>query len=335
MKKLFLFIVVVLLTAVFTSFQTAVAAPPRQDGEEDAHADDEVIPTKDCQECHLDVAAHWEDSSHANAYKNEAFQEEWQSQGEPTECLACHTTNYNPATGEYEAEGVSCESCHGEVTGQHPPMPVPILADSEYCGSCHTTSLSEWHRSAHAAEDIGCMDCHDPHSQGKLFETTDELCLNCHNEDERAEMYLEDLHVENGVGCMDCHSVVLPLDPPPDDGIVPTGHAFGISAATCVACHTDSLHAGEPLPGYEEGTLAHNGAITQTETFTPTLTLASTDHNGLSLEQQIQALETSIASNNVTMVFQGAIVGLVLGGTTAWIISQNIRARRRKEEEAE
>ena len=97
---------------------------------------------------------------------------------------------------------MSCESCHGEVTGQHPPMPVPILADSEYCGSCHTTTLSEWHRSAHAAEDIGCMDCHDPHNQGELFETTDELCLNCHNEDERAEAYLEDLHVGNGVGCM-------------------------------------------------------------------------------------------------------------------------------------
>ena len=327
MKKLLLLLMALLITAVFTSFQTVTAAPPRQDGEEDAHADDEIIPTKDCQECHLDVASHWEGSPHADAYENEAFQERWLGLDQPAECLACHTTNFDPATGEFEAAGVECRACHGEVTGQHPPMPVPILADTEYCGSCHTTTLSEWHITAHASEGIGCMDCHDPHSQGKLFETSDELCLNCHNEEERAEAYLEDLHVENGVGCMDCHAVVIPPDPLPDDGVVPTGHSFAISAATCVACHTDSLHAGEPLPEYAEGALVHG------ETFTPTVVIASTDPNALSPEQQIQALETSIASNNITLVFQGAIVGLVLGGSTAWIISQNIRARRRKEEE--
>jgi hypothetical protein len=54
---------------------------------------------------------------------------------------------------------------------------------------------------------------------------------------------------------------------------------------------------------------------------------------GLTPEQQIQALEAALANQNVTLLFQGGIVGLALGGTTAWFVAQNIRARRREEDE--
>ncbi|HIP70352.1 MAG TPA: hypothetical protein EYH05_03030 [Anaerolineae bacterium] len=216
---------------------------------------------------------------------------------------------------------------------------MPILADTEYCGTCHTTTLGEWHRTGHATEDIGCMDCHDPHSQDPLFEAPDDLCLNCHKDD--MEHYLEDLHVQKGIGCVDCHALVIPPDPLPEDGIVPTGHAFTITPQTCVACHTDALHAGFSLPGYEAGAKAalENGT-TEDEVAPISLAFvggdgdddtAVTEEEELSPEQQIQALETALASRNISLLFQGAIVGLVLGGTTAWFIAHNIRARDRED----
>jgi hypothetical protein len=172
-----------------------------------------------------------------------------------------------------------------------------------------------------------------------LFEAPDDLCINCHKDD--MEHYLEDLHVQKGIGCVDCHALVIPPDPLPEDGIVPTGHAFTITPQTCVACHTDALHAGFSLPGYEAGAKAalENGT-TEGEVAPISLAFvggdgdddtAVTEEEELSPEQQIQALETALASRNISLLFQGAIVGLVLGGTTAWFIAHNIRARDRED----
>ncbi len=319
------------LLCLFITVQLAAAAPPQQEGESGGEGETaEVQTTQDCQECHLDVAAHWADSAHAHAFDDKVFQEQWQAKGEPGECLACHTTNYLAATGEYEAEGVECEACHGKVTTNHPPEPIPIKADTQFCGECHTTTLGEWRQTGHATADVGCMDCHDPHSQKALFEVSDDLCINCH--EESMDAYLEDLHVQKGIGCVDCHALVIPPDPLPEDGIVPTGHAFNITPATCVACHTDALHSGFHLPGYEDGAKAAHGSSDGEAELTPTLLKASTEEEGLTPEQQVQALEAALASQNVTLLFQGAVIGLALGGTTAWFVSQNIRARREEDE---
>ena len=227
-------------------------------------------------------------------------------------------------------EGIYCEACHGAVTADHPPELVDIRADTEYCGTCHTTTLNEWHLTSHATAGVGCMDCHDPHSQNALFEVKDDLCINCHQDS--MEKYLEDLHVTKGIGCVDCHALVIPPDPIPDDGIVPTGHAFNITPGTCVACHTDALHAGFSLPGYENGAKGENGEEGELPTLIEKEAGNGADEEGLSPEQQIQALETALASQNVTLIFQGGIVGLVLGGSTAWFVAQNIRAGRREDE---
>ncbi|WP_420631319.1 multiheme c-type cytochrome [Candidatus Leptofilum sp.] len=295
-----------------------------QDDEPDAP----IIPTQECQECHLDVASHWEESAHANAYANEVFQEKWVGLGEPAECLACHTTNFQPATGEFDEEGVACESCHGETTTEHPPEPVPILADTEYCGSCHTTSLGEWHQTGHASEEIGCMDCHDPHSQQPLFEESDALCLNCH--EDSAENYLEDLHIQEGIGCMDCHGLVIPPEEMPDDGVVPTGHSFTINSETCVACHTDTVHAGTALPDYSHDAVAEGELI---DVLTASAGEAEADE--LTPEQKLQTLEAALANRNLALLFQGGVLGLVLGGSTAWFVANNVRQRREHEERDE
>lgn len=329
------------------SDQLAVKSAPAvayaQDTPEPEAAVEMTGEAADCQECHLDVAAHWSESPHAHAFDDDVFQERWSALGAPGECLVCHTTGYVQSTGEFTAEGIQCAGCHGDAPENHPPAPVEIRADTEYCGVCHTTTLGEWRLTGHSTAGIGCSSCHDPHSQQSLFEEPDDLCLNCH-EEEMGD-YLEDTHHQKGIGCVDCHALVIPPDEEPLDGIVPTGHTFTITPGTCVACHTDALHAGFSLPGYEHGAAAANAGGeeaaegeaaaegAEAETIAVADTTAVEAATELSPEQRIQTLEASLASRNMALLFQGAIVGLVLGGTTAWLVSQNMKRNRMTNDE--
>jgi predicted CXXCH cytochrome family protein len=283
---------------------------------------------QDCAECHPDVEHAWLESSHAHAYDDEEFSTRWNSLGKPGECLACHTTNYQSSTNSFTAEGVQCEACHGQMTEGHPPAVMPVKADTEYCGACHTTTLGEWRLTGHSTAGVGCMDCHDPHSQDALFEDPDEMCLNCHR-DEMGD-YLEDMHIQKGIGCVDCHALVIPPDPMPEDGVVPTGHSFTITTSTCVACHTDALHAGFSLPGYENGAKAATADQPETgETQPVEVAEVQETHTveSLTAEQQIQALEASLASSRFSSLFQGGLVGLVLGGLTIYYAGRNLRRK--------
>jgi predicted CXXCH cytochrome family protein len=315
---------VFILVMLFTT-QIATASPPLQ--EENPLV---LENAQDCGECHLDIAENWSSSPHAHAFDDAYFQEQWTALSQPGECLSCHTTDYIPSTGEYAVEGVYCSACHGNVTGEHPPAIVSLDADTEYCGSCHTTTLSEWRSTGHAPAGVGCMDCHNPHNQKALFENPDDLCINCHPQD--MERYLEDLHVQKNIGCVDCHKLVIPPDIPPDDGIVPTGHAFIITPATCVACHTDALHAGFSLPGYENGAAKTASGI-HSDTETIDAAVVAQEEETLTPEQRVEALETALASRNITTLFQGGVVGIVMGGSTAWIVANNIRRVPRQQDE--
>ena len=289
--------------------------------------------SKGCADCHPNVEAVWQASPHAHAFDDQEFNQRWTAMGKPGECLACHTTNYQSSTNTYAAEGVQCEACHGEAVDGHPPTVVPVKADSDYCGTCHTTTLSEWRLTGHGMAGVGCMDCHDPHSQKALFENADEMCLNCHKDD--MGPYLEDIHIQKGIGCVDCHALVIPPDQLPEDGIVPTGHAFTITPATCVACHTDSLHAGFSLPGYEKGAKAAidgepgNGEAGPVDTALETVAEPGSGETTLSTEQHIQALEAALASTRLSTLFQGGVIGIVLGGITVYYLGRN---KRQKEE---
>lgn len=318
------------LVAMILVVSMAVAAPEAQETQPGSTISDDT-----CKDCHLDIAESWSQSPHAHAFDDPVFQGRWQGMGNPGDCLLCHTTNYQATSNHYSAEGVSCEACHGEVHTSHPPEVVPIRADAEYCGTCHTTTLHEWRLTGHASADVGCMDCHDPHSQQRLFEVSDNLCINCHQAD--MEDYLEDLHVQKGIGCVDCHALVIPPNPVPDDGIVPTGHAFTITPATCVACHTDALHSGFHLPGYEQGAKSAGDTNLTETSFQNTDELVGvnipTKEQGLTAEQRIQTLEARLASIRLATLFQGGVVGLVLGGSTAWFVSQNVRRTKKSDED--
>jgi len=274
-----------------------------------------------CNECHLDINNAWSASSHAQAFDGETFQDRWRGMGQPGECLTCHTTGYQTNTGHYNAAGVTCESCHGPAVADHPPAIVSVQADTDYCGRCHPPTLSEWRLSAHAAAGVGCIGCHNPHSQGPLVTTTDEVCLNCHQKNMSDH---EDLHRQKGVGCVECHAVVIPPDTHPADGLVATGHTFAVNAATCVACHTDTLHAGKALPGYEAGAASVGTVVPDA---TPQATESATQSETSATQQRIQLLEAALASRNLSVLFQGGLIGLVFGGATAWLVARNLRGR--------
>ncbi len=325
------FVVGVLSITLFTGLVFAAPLPQGQD------PPDKILTDEDCRECHLDIEDDWSHSPHAHAYDDPVFQEQWIGLGTPDNCLACHTTNFILSSGEYEAEGVSCQSCHGTTTTNHPPEIVPTKADADYCGTCHTTTLSEWRKTGHSTDDVGCMDCHDPHSQESLFQNPDDLCVNCHREG--MGDYLNDLHIQKDIGCVDCHALVIPPEIVPEDGIVPTGHTFSITPSTCVACHTDTLHAGFTIPGYENGAAEalnkQPNDESSAEDSTGATPLNETETGSdLNPAQRIQALETALASSRVSSLFQGAIIGLVLGGSTAWIVGRNVRKLEEEEEGA-
>jgi len=306
-----------------------LAAPMDQEG--DPGGESVMDPAAECQSCHLDIADHWSHSPHAHAFDDPVYQERWQAMGEPSDCLVCHTTNFQQTSGSFSAEGVACAACHGLADGEHPPQVMSIQGDTQYCGTCHTTTLGEWRLTGHAAADVGCVDCHDPHSQDALFDVADDMCINCHSSD--MGDYLEDTHVQKDIGCVDCHALVIPPDEAPDDGIVPTGHSFTITPGTCVACHTDSLHAGFSLPGYENGVSEVNsqdssvelGERDESDQVAAQQLRVSPSEQIRSLEQQMQTLQASLANRNLTGLFQGGVIGLVLGGSTAWFVAQNVR----------
>lgn len=323
---------VVGLLAMLATVRLTSAAPSTQEG---TNAPDTTGEAPVCQDCHLDITHSWQDSPHANAFNDPVFQDRWHALNSKGDCLLCHTTGYQATSGTYAAEGVACEACHGQVDPNHPTVPAPIRDDAAYCGTCHTTTMSEWRLTGHASSQVGCTDCHDAHSQKALFEDPDELCVNCHKDS--MGPYLEDIHIKKGIGCVDCHALVIPPETPPEDGIVPTGHSFTITPATCVACHTDALHAGFSLPGYGKDVSAVTDGTQPAgeEPLAIAAHIQSPQEHIQSLETQAQTLQAALASRNLSVLFQGAVVGLVLGSSTAWIVASNVRQRRHEENEEE
>jgi hypothetical protein len=66
--------------------------------------------TPACVSCHTEFATEWQEGPHGQAVADPKFQTEWTKQGKPGACLVCHVTNYDPATGTWQTDGVSCEA---------------------------------------------------------------------------------------------------------------------------------------------------------------------------------------------------------------------------------
>jgi len=161
-----------------------------------AQSVDDYVGPSACQTCHPDNYDEWDGTGHSNAFTDEAFQSEWQSQGNPSECLECHTTGFDAASGEFAFEGVTCESCH------EAGLVMAVNVASELCGSCHTgefgkEKFEKFQEGIHSDSGVTCVDCH-MYGDNHRFEVESKACATCHTDDDIHERRLIlDLHGAN------------------------------------------------------------------------------------------------------------------------------------------
>ena len=192
----------------------------------------------DCNECHESVVAHQEESAHGQAAVDPAFQEAWQEQGSPAECMSCHTTEYDPATGIFEPDGIGCPTCHAGQTGPHPETPMPTDPSARLCGTCHIDTHSEWQTSAHGEGELTCVRCHNPHTTSLKTGNMEDLCATCHTDEGHFFAYTS--HAGEGLQCTDCHLRVSEAEM--GEGHGQRVHTFAVDLVTCNQCHGDEMH---------------------------------------------------------------------------------------------
>lgn len=263
-----------------------------------------------CASCHLDSALEWQGSPHATTFHEESFQTSWLDQRSNPLCLSCHTTGFVPRTAEFDHAGVTCEACHGETPVNHPPETMPVELDSTVCADCHTSTYAEWERSGHGVEGVVCADCHDAHRATIKAESSEALCLSCH--ESAPDTYAHVTHPEQA--CVECH-----YHTPSSDAMTvhittgalpPTGHQGDVFTVACVNCHGDMAAEGADAAVSESASVVlERPAVTATG------------------REQPQGPDFLLGIS--PRLIEGLLVGLGLGVTLVTIGLQ-IRARRRR-----
>jgi predicted CXXCH cytochrome family protein len=163
------------------SVNRSVIAPPAVPGAN-------FVGTQSCAECHEDVVTGFHDASHAKMM----------------------------APGE-NAKDIGCESCHGAgslhvKSGGGSGTIINPGNSPETCFQCHLDKRGEFslpHTHPVLAGQMGCSDCHDPHSGDAIKESNTALdtlnssCLKCHTS--QGGPYVFE-HEASREGCMVCHT---------------------------------------------------------------------------------------------------------------------------------
>ncbi|MEP7356794.1 MAG: cytochrome c3 family protein [Anaerolineales bacterium] len=192
----------------------------------------------DCQACHQQFQTAWEGGAHSQALSDPIFQEDWAGQGQPQECLGCHTTGFDPKTGTFQAAGVTCDACHSPVASNHPLAPASMSRSADLCGQCHRDTEAEWRASLHGQSELTCISCHDPHATTIRADDAAALCADCHGT--RVAAYAHSNHAKQGLSCTDCH--ITKTDTPLGMGKGQHSHTFKVDLNTCTQCHENELH---------------------------------------------------------------------------------------------
>ncbi len=299
--------------AVLNLTQSAAAAPATQDDQPGSQTKPGTYAgSSSCKECHKTLHDKWSETRHAQAFSSPIFQRDWSELSKQTSCLECHTTGFDPSTGAYTEEGVTCESCHGPFQPNHPEQSMPITPNAALCATCHKNTTDEWKASKHSEAGIQCESCHNPHSQTPLAPTVTELCSNCHKE--RGDSFTHGTHANAGLECSNCHMYTSPRAEDPIGGLVPTGHTFAVGSDACIGCHQDTVHTRDEIIRLT-GEVQQSGQV-NVDDLQKTIDQQS---------QKISSLETSGTVRLYTGLVQGAIVGLVTGGVAAWVVSRRIQ----------
>ncbi len=214
--------------------------------------------SQDCASCHTEFADEWKNGPHGQAVSDPVFTAEWEKQGKPGACLVCHTTGYDPSSGTWLHDGVSCEACHGPMKEGHPQEPMPVDRTSDLCARCHSDARfnwGDWQQSTHYQRGMDCVTCHDPHSASlKITKSLDgtnqykdasQLCVTCHKDVSMDFPYSQ--HHQKGVSCIDCH-VTHTITDPNTAHTVPD-HSFKANIASCNTCHAQQMHTNNEATG--------------------------------------------------------------------------------------
>lgn len=262
-----------------------------------------------CAVCHKDIHDTWAGTLHSQAFSSPIFQQDWVNQGSADSCLECHTTGFDATTSSYAEEGVACEACHGPMQQGHPDNPMPVTPDYTLCAKCHKTTTDEWQASKHGQAGINCESCHDPHSQKLLADTVNDLCTNCHKD--TGSSFTHGTHANSGLECSDCHMATAPHTTS-TGGLFATGHTFAVGSDACISCHKDTVHTRDTI-------LQLTGETTGNAPTEEELKMTVSDQ-----EQTIENLQSQNTVRLYTGLIQGAIVGLIVGGVAAWVVSKRI-----------
>jgi predicted CXXCH cytochrome family protein len=226
-------------------------------------------PAQTCAECHAGAYQDWLLSKHRMTLYSLEFQDSWERARRSTECLACHTTGFDPEKGP-EYWGVTCAACHApsgepvdpDAEREHVPYSVPENSDA--CAVCHsgghTVTYTDWAAGPHNGyRPTDCFDCHDAHSATLVEDDITTLCGSCHFEPvphdvpymhyegdctdcHAKNVSVDNVHMHGGseavANCLDCHM----LTSHDSRGYVTqSGHQMTVSLDNCVACH-GALH---------------------------------------------------------------------------------------------
>lgn len=207
---------------------------------------------EECANCHTEYFTTWQSGAHGQSGADPAFVQSWTEQGKPGACLVCHVTGYDPATATWQEDGITCAACHGEVSEDHPKVPVTVDRSPDLCGRCHSDTRfgwQGWEGSTHYQRGMDCSVCHDAHSaalkdiqpvEGQpAMADASQLCINCHKEVSMEFPYSE--HHQRGVSCIDCH--VEHLEEENRDPHSLPDHSFNANLKTCTTCHSDQMHS--------------------------------------------------------------------------------------------
>lgn len=190
-----------------------------------------------CPACHESFVEAWEEGAHANSVSNPDFQEEWNKQGNPAECMSCHTTGFDLEQGTWMTDGISCGACHDTAAANHPMEPMAADRSAQMCGECHAETFFEWQASAHRENGLDCIGCHEPHGTELKAQDAAYQCSSCHRD--RASNFAMSAHSQEGLNCADCHLAELEGG---IEGHARLDHSFGVKLSTCNECHAYQMH---------------------------------------------------------------------------------------------
>ncbi len=181
----------------------------------------QYIGAETCKACHEDIYKGFEKTAHFVTTMDTKRGPEWHG------CEACH------GPGKEHAEG------GGDKSKIFTFKNVSAKESSERCLECHTygEEHSNFGRSAHLQNNVGCIDCHSPHHAKEgprlMKEAQPKLCYGCHLE--VRQQFSRPFHhrVNEGlVKCSDCHN--------PHGGFLTRQlRATSAQDVTCFKCHSD------------------------------------------------------------------------------------------------